>query len=142
MNERVMELYRHPSHKGALPASEAGEGRTVAQAQGENPLCGDSLTVQIALEQEGAADADDTKKAQVAAMAWDGYACSLCCASAEALSRAVAGRTVESCLALDVDDLPHLIGTDKPGRTRTACMELPLSALKEALSNYGNQASS
>lgn len=127
MNERVTELHRNPAHKGPLPPQTRANAAAVLQADGTNPLCGDSLHLEVALSADGE---------HIATANWDGYACSLCCASAEALSRDLAGRTIEECMALTSENLSNLLDGTQPSRSRRACMELPLNALKEALGTY------
>ena len=128
MNDRVTQLHRNPACKGSLPPEAHAGAAAILQADGANPPCGDSLHLEIALTADG----------RVSAARWDGYACSLCCASAEALSRELAGRTVGECAALTSENISDLLDGATPSRSRRACMELPLNALKEALSSYGD----
>lgn len=127
MNDRVMELHRNPRHKGSLPSDVRTDATAILQADGSNPLCGDSLHMEVAIA---------GPEHQIAAIAWDGYACSLCCASAEALARELIGSNIAECTTLTADTLSAFLDGTKPSRSRQACMELPLTALKEALSNY------
>jgi nitrogen fixation NifU-like protein len=73
--EVILDHNRKPRNWGALPAP-------THRAEGHNPLCGDHITLTLAL----AGDA-------VEAIAFQGEACAICKASASMMTTAVKGRT-------------------------------------------------
>lgn len=84
----ILEHSRHPHHRGRL----AGEG--VFSAEGDNPLCGDHVTLDVRIDDGVVVDA-----------AFDGDGCAISLASASMLCDAVVGRTVEA--AGDLFDAVH-----------------------------------
>lgn len=65
--------------------------------------------------------------------AFDGYACTLCAACADALLEHAEGMRVRDAAELSLDDVLALWGGLEVGRTRRGCVELPLVVLKRAL---------
>lgn len=118
-DERIMERYRRPRCKGF-------EGAYDGAASGDNPFCGDALEVRVALERRAGGLA-------VARASFDGYACSLCAASADVLMERVEGMRVSEAEALAFEDVLGLWEGLEVGRTRRGCVELPLVVLKRAL---------
>ena len=118
-DEAVMERHRNPRFKGF-----SGPGDVAAT--GDNPFCGDALEVRVV---RGEADGAP----MVARAAFDGYACSLCAATADLVMEHVTGMRVEDAERLTVDDVLALWGGLQVGRTRRGCVELPLTVLKRAL---------
>ena len=74
--EVILDHYRRPRNRGHL----AGPS---AQAEGLNPLCGDEVQIELAI------DAD-----RVIAVAFTGRGCSISQSSASMLTEAVSGRTL------------------------------------------------
>ena len=74
-DKRIAERCRRPRCKGF-------EGAYDGAATGENPFCGDALEVRVALERRACGLA-------VARASFEGYACSLCTASADVLMERV-----------------------------------------------------
>lgn len=118
-DERIMERYRRPRCKGF-------EGAYDGAASGDNPFCGDALEVRVDLERRAGGLA-------VARASFDGYACSLCAASADVLMERVEGMRVSEAEALAFEDVLGLWEGLEVGRTRRGCVELPLVVLKRAL---------
>jgi nitrogen fixation NifU-like protein len=85
--EIILDHYRTPRNRGELPVPPA------RHAEGHNPLCGDEITVYLAVEGEG----DD---ATVADVKVSGQGCSISQSSASMMSAAVKGRTVAEVRAL------------------------------------------
>ena len=103
-DEAVMERHRNPRFKGF-----SGPGDVAAT--GDNPFCGDALEVRVV---RGEADGAP----MVARAAFDGYACSLCAATADLVMEHVTGMRVEDAERLTVDDVLALWGGLQVGRTR------------------------
>lgn len=118
-DERIVERYRRPRCKGF-------EGAYDGAVSGDNPFCGDALEVRVALERRDGGMA-------VARAAFDGYACSLCTASADVLMERAAGMSADEAAALTGDDVLRWWGGLEVGRTRRGCVDLPVSVFKRAL---------
>ena len=70
----ILDHNRHPRNFGVLPGD-------AARAEGNNPLCGDRLTVSVQLEGERVAD-----------IRFEGKGCAISTASASLMTEAVKGR--------------------------------------------------
>jgi nitrogen fixation NifU-like protein len=75
--EIILDHYRNPRNRGELEVPPA------VQAVGFNPLCGDEVTVEVALDGEALGE-----------IAYSGSGCSISQSSASMMSTAVKGRTV------------------------------------------------
>ncbi|MBW7934489.1 MAG: SUF system NifU family Fe-S cluster assembly protein [Gemmatimonadaceae bacterium] len=82
--ERILQHYRRPLHKGAVAHATGVHGE-------KNPLCGDNITVSVRVEDGAVAEAGFT-----------GSGCSIMQATASMLTEFVRGRTVA-----DIDALAH-----------------------------------
>ncbi len=81
----IIDHYRNPRHKGHLSAPSACH-------EGVNPLCGDEVTVEVALD--GGA---------VGEIAYSGSGCSISQSSASMMTEAVAGKSVDETRRLIAD---------------------------------------
>jgi nitrogen fixation protein NifU and related proteins len=106
MDQSLRELYqevildhsRHPRHFGPLD-------KATHKAEGYNPLCGDRVTVMLALDGEG----------RVADIKFQGKGCAISQASASLMTEMLAGRTLEEAQKL-MDGFLHLVrGEDAAG---------------------------
>ena len=82
----ILDHNRKPRNFGRLEGSTAGE---VHHAEGNNPLCGDRLTVFVALDGERVAD-----------IRFEGSGCAISTASASLMTEAVKGRDRAAVRAL------------------------------------------
>ncbi|HTW13422.1 MAG TPA: SUF system NifU family Fe-S cluster assembly protein [Solirubrobacteraceae bacterium] len=112
--EYILEHYKHPHNHGSLEHADM-------QAHDLNPLCGDELSFQIALDSEG----------KVAEVAFDGHGCAISQASASMLSDEIKGKTGEELLALDRQAVLDLLGIEISA-TRMKCAMLSLKVVKAA----------
>ena len=112
--EYILEHYKHPHNHGSLE-------RADMEAHDLNPLCGDELTFQVALDDEG----------RVNAVAFDGHGCAISQASASMLSDEIKGKTADELLALDRQTVLDLLGIDISA-TRMKCAMLSLKVVKAA----------
>jgi nitrogen fixation NifU-like protein len=129
--EVILDHYRNPRNKSALPEAELSVTR-------DNPLCGDQITI-LAHVEDGS----------VAAVAYQGTGCSISQASASMLTEAISGRPVRAAgelaarfrgmMAGEVDpseeefgDLIALKGVAKYP-IRIKCAVLAWDVLQEAL---------
>jgi NifU-like protein involved in Fe-S cluster formation len=126
-----MTRYRNPVYRddvsGFLQEYRELPGIIVVSASGDNPLCGDTLRIGISVD----ADLRTVNQA-----CYEGYGCSLCIASAEALLESLKGKSVDACLAMSVNELLASLGDVVVSRTRMKCIELPLLVLKKALNSF------
>jgi nitrogen fixation protein NifU and related proteins len=113
--ELILDHYKNPHNHGVLDPADA-------QAEGQNPLCGDEITVSVRL-------GDDDVIEEVG---FDGRGCAISQAAASMLSDLVKGRT-----AKDVAEMPKEVLLDELGipltPVRLKCAILGLGVLKLAL---------
>ncbi len=136
--EVILDHYRNPRHKGTLPEPDA-------HAEGNNPLCGDELAIDLAFDGDTVSD-----------VAISGQGCSISQASASMMSDAIVGKS-----RAEIDELAHRfkrmmdieegdpgLDPDRPGAmlgdmealqgvrkfpVRIKCADLPWTTLAEAL---------
>lgn len=129
-NDEIMRRYRDPRFRGGPESlGPNADGVRIAVASGENMLCGDSLSVALRIRDHG------EDGCLVEQGCYEGYGCSLCIASAEAVMEAVRGRPLADCLALSDDEVAAMLGNVEVGRSRKRCLRLPLEAMRAALSS-------
>ncbi len=112
--EYILEHYKHPHNHGSLEHADM-------EAHDLNPLCGDELTFQVALDDDG----------RVSAVAFDGHGCAISQASASMLSDEIKGKTADELLTLDRQTVLDLLGIDISA-TRMKCAMLSLKVVKAA----------
>jgi nitrogen fixation NifU-like protein len=112
--EYILEHYKHPRNHGSLEHADM-------EAHDLNPLCGDELTFQLALDEHG----------KVKAVAFDGHGCAISQASASMLSDELKGLSTEELLKLDRQSVLDLLGIDISA-TRMKCAMLSLKVVKAA----------
>ncbi|HET9074138.1 MAG TPA: SUF system NifU family Fe-S cluster assembly protein [Solirubrobacteraceae bacterium] len=112
--EYILEHYKRPHHHGTLE-------RFDMEAHDLNPLCGDEITFQLALGEDG----------RVADVAFDGHGCAISQASASMLSDELIGKTPDELMALDRETILELLGIDISA-TRMKCAMLSLKVVKAA----------
>jgi nitrogen fixation protein NifU and related proteins len=133
--EVLLDHYKRPRNFGTLE-SPTGRG------EGNNPLCGDRLTVEVAVAED-----------RVERIAFRGAGCAISTASASLMSEAVAGHTVQEAKALgerfraaltapaaaDAEALGKLIALAgvKEFPMRVKCATLAWHALAAALAGGG-----
>ncbi|WP_420450758.1 Fe-S cluster assembly sulfur transfer protein SufU [Ilumatobacter sp.] len=83
--EIILDHYRTPRNRGELEAPPA------IRTDGHNPLCGDEITVYLALEPADSGDLDD---AIVSDIKIGGQGCSISQSSASMMTKAVMGRRI------------------------------------------------
>ena len=114
--EVILDHYKNPRGHGAMESPDAS-------AEGLNPLCGDEVTISVALGEDGET-IDDVK--------FSGRGCAISQAATSMLMEMVGGRTATEVASLDKDELLAEIGVPL-SPIRLKCAMLGLTTLKVAL---------
>ena len=140
--EVILDHYRNPRHRGRLADA-------TGHAEGQNPLCGDEVTLDLVV--------DDGR---VAAVAVTGQGCSISQASASMMADAISGKTIAEVedisrrfrAMMDIEEGDPGIDPSRPGEAlgdlealqgvrrfpvRIKCANLPWTTLSEALEGAG-----
>ena len=118
--DEILEHYRRPHNFGTLPQPDAVQ-------EGNNPLCGDRITMMLALSEDG----------RVTDVAFTGRGCAISQASASLLTDEIRGQRVEDLQRLRGDDVLELLGIEiSPARLK--CALLSLDTLQRALDGRGS----
>ena len=105
--QQILDHYKNPHNYGELD-------EPTFSHTGENPLCGDEITVEVKL-------ADDGETIEYAAFTGDGWAISQ--ASARMLTDELRGLTLDELAELDRDDVTDLLGVEiSPVRIKCAVL--------------------
>ncbi len=112
--EYILEHYKRPHNWGELEHHDL-------EARDLNPLCGDELQVQLAVDEAG----------NISEIAFSGHGCAISQASASMVSDEVKGMKVSDLLSLDRSFVLDLLGIDISAQ-RMKCAMLSLKVLKSA----------
>jgi nitrogen fixation NifU-like protein len=116
--ENILEHYKRPQN-WSPPAAELD--RVDLQFHDLNPLCGDELTVKLAVDSEG----------RVEDVRFEGHGCAISQAAASMASEEVKGMPVSELMNLDRRFVLDLLGIDISAQ-RMKCALLSLKVLKSA----------
>ncbi len=116
--ERILEHVRSP-HNWSPPAAQLD--RVDLQYRELNPVCGDDLTVKLAVECDG----------RILDLRFEGHGCAICQAAASMASDQIRGRRTSEILKFDRSFVLQLLGTEIPP-LRMRCALLSLKVLKSA----------
>jgi nitrogen fixation protein NifU and related proteins len=114
--EVILDHYKNPRGHGVIEDADA-------EAEGQNPLCGDEVSVYVAFGEDGRT-IDDVK--------FSGRGCAISQAATSMLMEMTKGRTAEEVASLDKDELLAEIGVPLTP-VRLKCAMLGLTTLKVAL---------
>jgi nitrogen fixation protein NifU and related proteins len=114
--EVILDHYKNPRGHGLLEDADA-------QAEGQNPLCGDEVSIYVAFDDDG--DTIDEVK-------FSGRGCAISQAATSMLTEMVKGRKATEVATLSRDELLEEIGIPLTP-VRLKCALLGLSTLKLAL---------
>jgi len=112
--EVILDHYKNPRGHGLLDAADA-------QAEGQNPLCGDEVTVSLRFDGETISD-----------VGFEGRGCAISQAATSMLTEMVQGKKASEVATLDKDELLDEIGIPLTP-IRLKCAMLGLTTLKVAL---------
>jgi nitrogen fixation protein NifU and related proteins len=114
--EVILDHYKNPRGHGLIEGADA-------EAEGQNPLCGDEVSIYVAFGEDG--DTIDEVK-------FSGRGCAISQAATSMLTEMVKGRSAVEVASLPRDDLLDEIGIPLTP-VRLKCALLGLSTLKLAL---------
>lgn len=116
--EYILEHYRHPHNFGTME-------HPTFEAEGQNPLCGDEIKVQVLV------GSDD----KVADVKFSGNGCAISQASMSILSDELIGKPIDVVAAMTREDIVELIGIDLTP-VRLKCALLGLVVVKMGLHDH------
>jgi nitrogen fixation protein NifU and related proteins len=114
--EVILDHYKNPRGHGVIEDADA-------EAEGQNPLCGDEVSIYVAFGEDGET-IDDVK--------FSGRGCAISQAATSMLMEMAKGRTAEQVATLDKEELLDEIGVPLTP-VRLKCAMLGLTTLKVAL---------
>jgi nitrogen fixation protein NifU and related proteins len=114
--EVILDHYKSPRGHGLIEGADA-------QAEGQNPLCGDEVTISVKFAADG-----DT----IESIGFEGRGCAISQAATSMLTELVQGRTATEVAALPKEELLEEIGIPLTP-IRLKCAILGLGVLKVAL---------
>jgi nitrogen fixation NifU-like protein len=114
--ELILDHYKNPRGHGALEDPDA-------QAEGQNPLCGDEVTIYVRFAEDGETIDD---------VGFEGRGCAISQAATSMLTELVKGRKASEVATLPKDELLEEIGIPLTP-IRLKCAILGLGVLKVAL---------
>jgi nitrogen fixation NifU-like protein len=113
--EVILDHYKHPRNYGTIEEPHA-------QAEGQNPLCGDEVSIYLTF------DKDD----KISDVKFSGRGCAISQAATSMLTEQLKGKTAEQAAALDKQEVLDEIGIPLTP-IRLKCAILGLGVLKVAL---------
>jgi nitrogen fixation NifU-like protein len=114
--EVILDHYKNPRGHGLIEGADA-------QAEGENPLCGDEVTISVRFGADGETIED---------VGFEGRGCAISQAATSMLTELVKGRTADEVAVLPKEELLDEIGIPLTP-IRLKCAILGLGVLKVAL---------
>ena len=112
--EHILDHYGNPRNRGRLEDADIS-------CEWDNPVCGDTVRLDLRLED-----------GRVSEARFDGEGCVISMASASMLTEEILGKTVEELRALQDEDVFRMLGITL-GPARAKCGLLPLQVLQKGL---------
>lgn len=119
--ENIIDHYKHPHKKERLPSPAVSHTEL-------NPSCGDTLTLDLAIE-----------NGTVTGIGWTGDGCAISQATMSILSDEIQGKTVEELEGWNAAKITGMLGVPV-GARRMKCALLSLHTLKNALHLHKSEA--
>ena len=116
--DQLLAHYESPCHYGPLADADI-------VCSGENPGCGDIITIYLKTGPEGIAQT----------VQFEGEGCAISLGAASVLMEMVQGKTLAQIQAIDYNQLIELLGREVV-LTRDRCATLGLKTLKESIRQY------
>lgn len=120
--EFILEHYRNPQNYGTMDDA-------TFEAEGQNPLCGDELHVQVAVDEDQ----------KIADVRFTGQGCAISQASMSILSEEILGKQLDDVAAMSREDIVELIGIDLTP-VRLKCALLGLVVVKMGMHEHAGTA--
>ena len=114
--EVILDHYKNPRQRGTIPDADA-------EAEGQNPLCGDEVTITLAFGDDGETIED---------VRFEGRGCAISQAATSMLMEMVKGRPVGDVAAMPKEELLEEVRIPL-GPVRLKCALLGLATLKVAI---------
>jgi len=115
--ELIIDRYKNPRMQGTLDPRDYSY-------QDDNPLCGDEIRIDLRVDEQGI----------VTDAAFSGKGCAIAIASADLLTEAIVGKSLEEIRSLSKEDILEMLGIEL-GPVRLKCALLSLKVLKAGI--YG-----
>ena len=117
--EIILDYYRHPRNYGKLEKFDI-------TAHDSNPLCGDEIEMQIAVDNGG----------EMGEILFSGKGCAISLASASMLTELAKGKPLEWVKQLSKEDVLKMLGNPELGPARIKCALLGMKVLKIGAYDY------
>ncbi|SNZ17175.1 nitrogen fixation protein NifU [Natronoarchaeum philippinense] len=105
--QQILDHYKNPRNYGEL------EDPTYTHV-GENPMCGDEIRMDVEIDEDAG---------EIERVAFQGDGCAISQASASMLSSELQGKSVETLMEMDRDDVTEMLGVDiSPMRVKCAVL--------------------
>lgn len=116
--EIILEHYKNPHNFGSLD--------THNKAQVANPLCGDAITIELAINNDIVSD-----------IKFNGQGCAIAIASASLLTDFARNKSIADLTTLNKDSMLEILAVElSPNRLK--CALVSLEALHKAIKTYGS----
>jgi len=119
--EIIIERYKEPLNRGTLDPHDI-------TFQDENPLCGDSIRIDIRVDENNV----------ITEARFSGHGCAISQASADLLVESIIGKPLETVKHLSKEDILDMLGIEL-GPVRLKCALLSLKVLKGGIYGLGSQ---
>jgi len=116
--EHILDHYQNPAHRGTIDEPTIRE-------HDSNPLCGDDLTVDILIGDDGS----------ITDCRFHGHGCSISLAAADILCAEIAGKKVGEVMGMTKEDMLELLGITL-GPVRVKCGLLAYKTVKVGMVKF------